>query len=294
MELHHAFAELGLSRQATKLQAKAAYRALAMRWHPDVSTNPDAEARMKTLNVAYAAVSAHLELSATPPPARAAARPNASAASGFSEFDWKTGFGARSTATSRETGVQRTVQVSLLEAAFGCVKRVRGSVSGTWLLEVRIHPGCLDGMDIAPEDISACSSLHPLPRAIKLTVQVEKHPLFTLDKDRLSVKVPMSLWRWVLGGECSVPTLDGSVPLSLAPRSGVVLLRDQGWPQFKQPQRRGPLFVIPQRLATDQLSEQDQRLLRALDAALNLPEVTGWNHRVQAWMQATARGKAAA
>ena len=265
-----------------------------MRWHPDVSTSPDAEARMKALNVAYAAVSAHLDLGATPPPARAAARPSHAAASGFSEFDWKTGFGARSTATSRETGVPRTVQVSLFEAAFGCVKRVRGTVSGTWLLEVRIHPGCLDGMEIAPEDISACSSLHPLPRAVKLTVQIEKHPLFTLDKDRLSVKVPMSLWRWVLGGGSTVPTLDGSVPLGLAPRSGVVLLRDQGWPQFKQPQRRGPLFVRPQRLAAAALSEQEQRLLRALDAAVQLPEVAGWNQRVQAWMQATARGKAAA
>lgn len=307
MDLHHAFAELGLTLQATPAEAKVAYRTLAMRCHPDISPSPGAEARMKTINVAYAAVSAHLDLRNKPAAVSkspsAAQRPagghGASTASGFSEFDWKTGFAARATATPRERLVQRTVQVSLFEAAFGCVKRVRGTVSGTgrsalntWLVEVRIHPGSQDGMEIAPVDIRACPSMHPLPRTLRLAVQIEKHPLFRLDKDRLSVTVPMSLWRWALGGALTVPTLDGSVRLNLAPRSGVVLLRDMGWPQFKQPQQKGPLFVMPQRVLPESLSDEDRRLLQALDAGVRLPEVDGWNHSVQNWMHAVVHGKA--
>lgn len=44
---------LGISRDATQDQLKKAYRKLARKYHPDVSKEPDAEARMQDLNVAY-------------------------------------------------------------------------------------------------------------------------------------------------------------------------------------------------------------------------------------------------
>ena len=311
MELPHAFTELGLNRQATASQAKAAYRSLAMRWHPDLSSSPDAEIRMKTINVAYEAVSAHLTLrehaAAAAKPQPAASRPATGAATakgastgsgvspGFSEFDWQAGFTAAAGAGGRyEKPVQHTVQVSLLEAAFGCVKCIRGSATDAWSLYVRIHAGTGDGVEVAPGDIRIYAAVHALPRAFKLSVQIDKHPLFQLDRERLSVSVPISIWRWVLGGEITVPTLDGTARVHLPPRAGAVLLKNEGWPQFKQAQHRGPLFVMPQRLAPDKLSEYDKRLLRALDAGVRLPEVAGWNQRVQAWMQSTAQGVAVA
>jgi curved DNA-binding protein CbpA len=60
-DLPQALAVLGLTPQADHAAAKAAHRALAMRWHPDVSGGIDTEGHMKSINVAYAMVSRHLD-----------------------------------------------------------------------------------------------------------------------------------------------------------------------------------------------------------------------------------------
>lgn len=287
MDHSQAFEVLGLAKQATRAEAKAAYRALAMRWHPDVNSSPDADARMKTINRAYESVLAHLVLQEQ---TTAATQPQASGVTntmaGFSEFDWRAGFAsARGAGNPREAPVQRTVQVSLLEAAFGCVKRVRGSTTDDRTLYVRIHPGTCNGTEVAQADIRVLVPTHAMPRPFKLSVQIAKHPLFTLEHDHLAVCLPMSVWRWTLGGAFTVPTLDGTAHINLPPRSSGLMLPNQGWPQFKQPQLRRPLFVSPKRVYPHDLSAQDRRLLQALDAGTRLAEVDGWKHSVRAWAE---------
>lgn len=48
---------LGVTRNASKQELKSAYRQLARKVHPDVSDDPDAEAKFKELNEAYAVLS---------------------------------------------------------------------------------------------------------------------------------------------------------------------------------------------------------------------------------------------
>lgn len=48
---------LGVSRNASQEEIKRAYRQLARKYHPDVSTEPDAEARFKEINEAYQVLS---------------------------------------------------------------------------------------------------------------------------------------------------------------------------------------------------------------------------------------------
>ena len=48
---------LGVSRNATQVEIKRAYRRLARQYHPDVSNDPDAEERFKELNTAYEVLS---------------------------------------------------------------------------------------------------------------------------------------------------------------------------------------------------------------------------------------------
>ena len=366
MDVKQAFAELGLSLHSNPTDAKAAYRSLAMQWHPDINLNPQADARMKLINVAYALICRHLDtLQQT---ATASAKPNASSStnrttSGFAEFDWKKGLKASVSGFSspREALVLRSVQVSLFEAAFGCIKRVSGmepvacvrcagsgEYAGTWTLgskcmqcfgrgtdsengasnakgrsircvacnssgvfkpalppcplcrgtgkterkawmvDVRIHAGALDGSEVPVSDIRLRSPLDESPRKFKLMVQIEKNPIFRLDNDRLSVTVPVSVLRWALGGEMTVPTLDGSICVRLPERLTGLWVKDQGWPQFGKPDQRKPLFVLPKMIFPENLDNDERRMLQALDARCKSPEVDGWNRSVQAWVESAA------
>ncbi len=315
MDIKQAFTELGLTPQSNQAEAKAAYRALAMRWHPDVNAGVQTDSRMKLINVAYALVCQYLDTLAHKPPSKSASAP--AAPSGFQEFDWHTGFTSASQvrSTPQQDCVQRTVRVSLFEAAFGCVKGINGSVreactrctgrglfqaaapqcptcKGTgkteryaWMVEVPIHAGTLDGTVVQAADIRVRAGAEALPRNFRLTIQIEKHPLFRLDQNRLSVTVPISVWRWAMGGEITVPTLEGTARVRLPSKPAVLLVKNQGWPEPGMPQRRKPLFVMPKIVYPEQLRDEDRRMLQVLDVRSHMPEVQGWSRHVQAWME---------
>ena len=57
MQYKDYYASLGVKRDATAEEVKKAFRKLARKYHPDVSKEPDAEARMKEINEAYAVLS---------------------------------------------------------------------------------------------------------------------------------------------------------------------------------------------------------------------------------------------
>lgn len=211
--------------------------------------------------------------------------------------------------------VQRSVRVSLFEAAFGCVKRigamesvrcVRCSGSGllstlsancpaclgrgkserrAWEVDVTLRPGTLDGAEVEPADICVLSSVHSVARSFQFTVHIEKHPLFCLDKDRLSITVPISVWRWVQGGEITVPTLQGSATVKLPNRPSAMLVQHQGWPEYGHARRRRPLFVLPRIVFPQHLRHEELRMLEVLDIRSDLPEVKSWSRHVQAWVE---------
>jgi DnaJ-class molecular chaperone len=109
-----------------------------------------------------------------------------------------------------------------------------------------------------------------------------------LVQDRLSVSVPLSFWRWTLGGEITVPTLDGGTQVSLSTRPSDMVVKGQGWPEPRAPHRQKPLFVLPRIVYPAQHGAHERELLQMLDNNDKLPEVEGWNRHVKAWLEASA------
>ncbi|HTQ37047.1 MAG TPA: DnaJ C-terminal domain-containing protein [Steroidobacteraceae bacterium] len=88
MEFKDYYAAMGVARDATAEQIKQAYRKLARKYHPDVSKEPDAEARFKEVGEAYEVLrdpqkrAAYDQLGSGPPPGQDF-RPPPDWASGF-------------------------------------------------------------------------------------------------------------------------------------------------------------------------------------------------------------------
>ncbi|MBL8352575.1 MAG: J domain-containing protein [Burkholderiaceae bacterium] len=109
-EIGEAFAELGLSPEASEREVKAAWRRLVSQWHPDRNTSAAAHARMQRINRAVEAIRrAGFTAPAAPP----------------------TGAGGdedkRTTEPPART-IDRKVRLTLEEAAAGCTRVLRGRI----------------------------------------------------------------------------------------------------------------------------------------------------------------------
>lgn len=128
LDIDSAFAELGLTPDATERDVKAAWRRLASRWHPDRNASPSAIAKMQRINRAVEAIRQAGWVKPQPgadgPPPddvdEAGTSPPGDAASA-----------AGSAAESPARTIHRKVRLTLEEAAFGCTKVLRGKITQT-------------------------------------------------------------------------------------------------------------------------------------------------------------------
>jgi molecular chaperone DnaJ len=122
-DIDTAFAELGLTADATELEVKAAWRRLVSRWHPDRNDSAAAVAKMQRINRAVAAIQ-QAGFRRMEPPASAGAAEAAS--SGPPDDDATT---ARKPSEPPARTIHRKVRLTLEEASFGCTKVLRGKVT---------------------------------------------------------------------------------------------------------------------------------------------------------------------
>ena len=135
---------LGVDRNASESDIKLAFRRLAKKYHPDVNKEPDAEAKFKEVQEAYAVLSDEGRRKQYDQFGHAAFDNNGGGANGsyggfdFSGFDFGSifddlfdmggfGFGNKSSSRSRSTkGADALVEmdVTFLEAALGCTKQI--------------------------------------------------------------------------------------------------------------------------------------------------------------------------
>jgi molecular chaperone DnaJ len=124
-------------------------------------------------------------------------------------------------------------------------------------------------------------------------VHIKPHPVFTRDHDDLHCEMPVSITTAALGGEISIPTLDGSAKIRVPAetQSGKVFrLRAKGIKGVRS-QAPGDLFchvVVETPVA---LTERQRQLLREFeqisseDSARHHPRAKGWFDKVKEFFE---------
>ena len=289
---------LGVPKTATEKEIKAAFRKLARKHHPDVNKgDARAEAKFKEINEANEVLSDpekrkrydHLgpDWASYGRTARGA-RPGRGGGArveyggedvgGFSDF-FKTIFGG---AGGQEGGfeemfgrgaapaaqdLETTVELKLDEVLRGATRTIQiGEGADARKVEVRIPPGVRDGSRVRAAGEGGGRSGGPRGH-LYLRVKVLPHPAFERKGDDLAVSVTVPLTTGVLGGEVTVPTLDGPLGIKVPPGSRpgrVFRLRNHGLPKLEGGGRGDILATLVVDLPDPDLTPRERELFEEL------------------------------
>lgn len=319
MEYKDYYKILGVDRNATQKEIKAAYRKLAREYHPDVNPDdPTAQERFKEINEAYQVLGdpekrkKYDELGANWRQwERMGGRPE--------DFDWSQwtttgpggqrvyvrygtpedledlfggGFGGFSDFFEQIFGgiggfrptpdiggwqrpsarpqkgrdIEQPVEITLEEAFHGTKRLVQ--MNGH-RIEASIPRGVKTGSRVRIRGQGMPGSAGAPPGDLYLKVKVKPHPTFKQKGDDLYVDVEVPLYTALLGGEVRVPTLTGSVMLTIPPETQngqTFRLAGQGMPKLKNPQERGDLFARVKVKLPRNLTSREKELIRQLKA----------------------------
>lgn len=245
---------LGVKREATQDEIKKAFRKLARKYHPDVSKEPDAEARMKEVNEAYTVLSDPEKRAAydqlgqgyrpgqefRPPPNWDANFEFSAQGFGDGNFDFSDFFselfGQAAKGNRRKTsrhqpfnrqGEDHHAKVLLdLEDTFSGASRAislrvphlgqHGHVTlDNRLLNVKIPKGVYEGQIIRLAGQGAPGMGNGKPGDLLLEVHFNPHPRFRPEGRNLRLTLPVAPWEAALGATVTIATLDGGVKIKL-------------------------------------------------------------------------------
>ena len=261
------YATLGLVRDATPDQVRAAYRKLAKENHPDLNPgNAAAEERFKAASAANDLLSDaekrarydRGEIDAEGherPPERPGYRSYADASSGrryqasdrWDEEDLSDLFsrfrGARPSGPQRGADEPYTLAVEFLDAVRGATPRLTLPDGRT--LDVRVPPGIESGQTLRLRGQGGAGANGGPAGDALIQVQVTPHPYFRREGGDIHLDLPVTIREAVLGGRITVPTPGGPVAMQVPARSDTgrqLRLRGRGVPARGE-QAAGDLYA---------------------------------------------------
>jgi DnaJ-class molecular chaperone len=232
---------LGVRRGDSDDTIRKAYRKLAKKHHPDLNPeDPKAAARFTAINVANDILSdpdkrgkfdrgeidADGNQRAPEQPAyrrSGGTGPGGRATGGISPEDLEDlfgqsfAFGKRRGGPMRGQDAQYSLTVDFLDAANGEVQRLTMPNGGT--LDVTIPAGLQDGQVLRLRGKGHPGSGGGSAGDALVEIAVAPHPLFKRVGDDVQIELPVTLQEAFLGATIEVPTVKGSVRLTIPPRS---------------------------------------------------------------------------
>ena len=226
---------LGVGKDASEADIKAAYRKLAKKLHPDLNpSNKNAGEKFKELNTANALLSdkekraafdrGEIDMEGQPQYRKQQQRtyrdfaeePQADRynfnGGDFNFEDLFRGFGNKARGAGFERPPQADanyrIEVDFLEAARGGKKRITMPDGKT--LDITIPEGIEEGQKLRLKG----KGILPSGDAY-VEMHIRAHPFFTRKENSISLEVPITLQESVLGGKIQVPTIHGPVEMSV-------------------------------------------------------------------------------
>ena len=307
MEFKDYYGIMGVARDATQDEIKRAYRKLARKYHPDVSKEPDAEARFKELGEAYEVL--------RDPEKRAAYDQLGANWKAGQEFrpppDWDAGFefsgGYRDTGafsdffeslfgragahhaggpgfSARGEDHHARILIDLEDAFHGATRTItlhapqidaQGHVrTRERTLHVRIPRGIRQGQHIRLAGQGTPGFGGGGAGDLYLDVEFKPHRLYRVEGRDLYLELPLAPWEAALGARVKVPTPEGIVDLTIPAGSTAgrkLRLKGRGIPG-KSP---GDLYVVLQIALPPAESENARRIYRTMEQEMAFNPRTG-------------------
>ena len=261
------YAILGVSKSASKSDIKSAYHKLARKYHPDVNKdNPQAAEKFKEISAAYDILGDEKkrsqydnnEIDSDGKPTGFGAGFGQGGnpfggAGGFhytstngrgADFDFSSIFGddifsafggaARGRSRPRKgEDVAYTMKVDFLSAVRGSEQQVN---IGGKNINVKIPAGTVDGQTLRLKGLGKTGHMGGENGDVLITLNVSKHPYFSLDGQNVVMDLPISMKEAILGAKIVVPTIDGNVAVTIPPYAGSgekLRLKGKGLKNFK-------------------------------------------------------------
>lgn len=280
---------LGLKKAATKAEIKAAYRKLALKYHPDRNKDQGAESKFKEINEAYSVLSDEKKKSSYDQFGHAGVNGGAGGGNPFAggnpfsgnnpfggqqgPFTWSYSssggnpfgggdgnfddafdifnqfFGGGFSQAQRRS--RYSLRIDFMEAAKGGEQTVE--IEGK-KHKIKIPAGSNTGTRLKFDNF-------------ELIFEVEPHKLFRREGDDLFLDQKISFVIATLGGDILVPTLDKPVKIKVRPGTQshtLVRLRGEGVQQLRG-HGKGDLYVRLIVEVPEKLTGKQKELLRALD-----------------------------
>lgn len=281
MEYKDYYKVLGVSRDASQDDIKKAYRKLARKYHPDVSKEPDAEAKFKEVGEAYEVLRdtdkraqydrfgsnyQHGQSFRSPPgwEENVGGFAGGNFSSFFENMFGGGGMGGDDPFFARGDDVNAKITVSLEDAYHGANKTIRrptgASQNGT--INVKIPAGIEPGKKIRLTG-QGKKGMGGKSGNLYLEVRIAPHKYYRVEGKDIYLDLPITPWEAALGGKVTVPTLAGKISLTIpeGARSGQKMrLKGRGLPG----KPAGDQFVVLQIQTPAAHSDKQRRLYQQM------------------------------
>jgi curved DNA-binding protein len=312
MEFKDYYKILGVDADADDKSIKAAYRKLARKYHPDVSSEEDAEHKFKEVSEAYEVLRdkekrAEYDVARQYGGARGFEPPpgwqGGDTSSGF-QGDFQGGFSdffeeifgrarhgsrqgySREHYARRGEDIELTLAIFLEDAFRGESRTISYEVPGFDAqgrlvrqqrnLKVKIPAGVTEGERIRLKGQGAPGMGDAPAGDLYLQIRFAPHPLYLVEGDNLTITVPLAPWEAALGCKLTVPTLEGLINLTVPANSqNGKRMRIKGKGLGKAG-KRGDLFVVLHLTMPAAASEKQQALWRQLSEESNFDPRKNW------------------